>query len=71
MVLAKKYATGLMNVIFILDEEGTKILLDNLYDGMVLTDSATGATVELEIATLDIDSLVLLGDDESDDLTLA
>ncbi|MGG0667707.1 hypothetical protein ABE073_04175 [Lederbergia citrisecunda] len=69
--MGNKYASGLLQLVFIVTEDSAKLLMDNFYDNVMLIDSATGTMVELEVATLDIDSLVLLGDDESDDLKLA
>lgn len=69
--MTKKYATGHISLVFLATEENAKLLLNSLYDSVVLLDSATGAMAELEIASLDINSAVLLGDDEFDDVRLA
>jgi len=69
--LKKKYASGHFQLIFITTEDNAKLLLDSLYDSVVLMDSATGAVIELEIADYCLNEMVLLGDDESEDLKLA
>lgn len=71
MKLGKGYTSGLINLVFLAEANDSKVLLDTLFDTVVMRDSATGRTVELEIATLDIEDMVLLGEDEQDDLKLA
>lgn len=67
MKMGKKYASGLMQVYFMIKEEHLQQLMDNLFDTVKLVDSATQTIVELEIADMDINELTKLGDDENSD----
>lgn len=69
--MGNKFASGLLQLVFIVTEENARLLLDTLYDNVMLMDSSTGSVVELEVADLNIDEMVLLGDDEQDDVKLA
>lgn len=63
--LKLNYAAGMMSVNFMLSAELVNVLIDNGFDSLKLHDSATGASLTLEVADLCIEQLVLL-DEESD-----
>lgn len=71
MDLQKKYVSGNVAIDFMTIERIARMLLNNTFDTLMLHDSATGVMVQVEITTVCLEHMVLLGDTEEFDVKLA
>lgn len=66
-----KFGSSRIEVCVVGIKERIEALLESGFDTIILVDSSTNETVELEITDLYIDETVVFGDNECEDIKIA
>lgn len=66
-----KFGSSRLEICVIGIKEQIEKLLDNGFDTILLVDSVTKETVELEITDLFIDETIIFSDNDSEDIRIA